>query len=224
MRYYIADCHFFHRGLNEKMDKRGFADAEEMNEYMIRKWNKKVRPKDEVVILGDFSMEKGERTNEILRRLHGRLYLIEGNHDYYLKDSDFERERFVWIQPYAEMKDNKRKVILCHYPVFCYHGQYRKDQEGNARTYMMYGHVHDSFDEVLVSRFVRETGETKRVNMYTKEEETIPCNMLNCFCMYSDYEPLSLDEWIEHNRNRRAKQGGSEETAQGDGAPEKRMV
>ena len=34
MRYYIADCHFFHRGLNEKMDKRGFADAEEMNEYM----------------------------------------------------------------------------------------------------------------------------------------------------------------------------------------------
>ena len=47
-----------------------------------------VRPKDEVVILGDFSMEKGERTNEILRRLHGRLYLIEGNHDYYLKDSD----------------------------------------------------------------------------------------------------------------------------------------
>ena len=32
MRYYIADCHFFHRGLNEKMDKRGFADAEEMNE------------------------------------------------------------------------------------------------------------------------------------------------------------------------------------------------
>ena len=91
MRYYIADCHFFHRGLNEKMDKRGFADAEEMNEYMIQKWNKKVRPKDEVVILGDFSMEKGERTNEILRRLHGRLYLIEGNHDYYLKDSDFER-------------------------------------------------------------------------------------------------------------------------------------
>ena len=98
-------------------------------------------------ILGDFSMEKGEKTNEILRRLHGRLYLIEGNHDYYLKDSDFERERFVWIKPYAEMKDYKRSVILCHYPVFCYHGQYRKDQEGNDRTYMLYGHVHNSFDD-----------------------------------------------------------------------------
>ena len=76
MRYYIADCHFFHRSLNEKMDQRGFADAEEMNEYMIQKWNHKVRPRDEVVILGDFSMEKGEKTNEILRRLHGRLYQI----------------------------------------------------------------------------------------------------------------------------------------------------
>ena len=212
MRYYIADCHFFHRGLNEKMDKRGFADTDEMNEYMIRKWNQKVRPKDEVVILGDLSMEKGERTNEILRRLHGRLYLIEGNHDYYLKDSDFERERFVWIRPYAEMKDNKRTVVLCHYPVFCYHGQYRKDQEGNARTYMMYGHVYVSFDEVLVSRFVRETQAARRVNMYTKEEESIPCNMLNCFCMYSDYEPLSLDEWIENNQKRREKLAYGDET------------
>lgn len=206
MRYYIADCHFFHRGLNEKMDRRGFADAEEMNEYMIKKWNEKVRPRDEVVILGDFSMEKGEKTNEILRRLHGRLYLIEGNHDYYLKDSEFERERFVWIRPYAEMKDSKRRVILCHYPVFCYHGQYRKDAKGQDHVYMLYGHVHDSFDEKLVSRFVKETQETKRVNLHSQEEEPIPCNMLNCFCMYSDYEPLSLDEWIENNRKRRAQQ------------------
>ena len=66
--------------------------------------------------------------------------------------------------------------------------QYRKDQEGNDRTYMLYGHVHNSFDEVLVSRFIRETKEARRVNMYTRTEEPIPCNMLNCFCMYSDYE------------------------------------
>ena len=35
MRYYIADCHFFHNSLNYQMDCRGFADAEEMNAYMI---------------------------------------------------------------------------------------------------------------------------------------------------------------------------------------------
>ena len=81
MRYYIADLHFFHRTLNEQMDNRGFSSADEMNEYMIKQWNGKVRPQDEVVILGDFSMGKGTETNELLDRLNGIKYLIEGNHD-----------------------------------------------------------------------------------------------------------------------------------------------
>lgn len=55
MRYYIADCHFFHGALNEKMDGRGFENAEKMNEYMIHQWNSRVRNNDEVIILGDLS-------------------------------------------------------------------------------------------------------------------------------------------------------------------------
>ncbi len=30
-----------------------------------------------------------------------------------------------------------------------------------------------------------------------REDWRIPSNMINCFCMYSDYEPLTLDELIE---------------------------
>ena len=97
MRYYIADLHFFHDALNTKMDKRGFESVEEMNEYMIRKWNNKVRPNDEVVILGDFSGGKAEETNRILERLHGRLYLIEGNHDRFSTNRTYNSKRFVWI-------------------------------------------------------------------------------------------------------------------------------
>ena len=33
----------------------------------------------------------------------------------------------------------------------------------------------------------------------------IPCQMVNCFCMFSDYVPLTLDEWIQVDRKRRAK-------------------
>ena len=55
MRYFIADQHFFHKALNEKMDKRGFESVEQMNEYMIEKWNAKINKNDEVIILGDFS-------------------------------------------------------------------------------------------------------------------------------------------------------------------------
>ena len=35
------------------------------------------------------------------------------------------------------------------------------------------------------------------------EPVAIPCNMINCFCMYSDYIPLTLDEWIECDRKRK---------------------
>ena len=117
MRYYISDLHFFHESLNTQMDCRGFKDAAQMNAYMIKQWNSRVRPKDEVVILGDFSVGKAKETNEVLSQLNGTLYMIKGNHDSYLKDSEFNKERFVWIKPYAEMHDNRRKVVLSHYPI-----------------------------------------------------------------------------------------------------------
>ena len=43
------------------MDNRGFSDVEEMNEYMISKWNGKVRKNDDVVIIGDLSWWIGTR-------------------------------------------------------------------------------------------------------------------------------------------------------------------
>ena len=188
------------------MDMRGFADAEQMNAYMIGQWNNKIRKNDEVVILGDFSFGKGEETNRILEQLNGRLFLIRGNHDdRYLKDRAFCKDRFEWIKDYEKLHDNGRSVVLSHYPVFCYDGQYRRDAQGRAKTYMLYGHVHDTYDEILVNRFVRETKDAMRMAHGQTEEKNIPCQMINCFCMYSDYIPLSLDEWIELDAARRQK-------------------
>ena len=193
MRYYISDLHFYHDSLNRQMDCRGFRDAQDMNEYMIAQWNRQVRKNDEVVVLGDFSMEKWEKTKEILDQLKGKIYFIQGNHDYFLKDKDFDASRFVWVRPYAEMHDNGRKVILSHYPVFCYNGQNRLSKHGNPKTFMLHGHVHDTLDNRLLEQFSDITRETPR------GEGTIPCNLLNCFCMYSDYKPLGLDEWIAYH-------------------------
>ena len=201
MRYYIADPHFFHGALNTKMDRRGFESVEAMNEHMLQQWNRKVRKNDEVVILGDLSWGKAEETNELLERLNGRLYLIQGNHDRFLKNKDYNAGRFVWIKPYEELQDNKRKVILCHYPIMCYNGQYRVDEKGNPKVYMLYGHVHDTQDQRLLERFQAITRETASVSPDGKARQ-IPCNMINCFCMYSDYVPLTLDEWIACERRR----------------------
>lgn len=201
MRYYIADPHFFHGALNTKMDRRGFESVEAMNEYMLRQWNRKVRKNDEVVILGDLSWGKAEETNELLERLNGRLYLIQENHDRFLKNKDYNAGRFVWIKPYEELQDNKRKVILCHYPIMCYNGQYRVDENGNPKVYMLYGHVHDTQDQRLLERFQAITRETASVSPDGTARQ-IPCNMINCFCMYSDYVPFTLDEWIACEKRR----------------------
>lgn len=204
MRYYISDLHFFHENLNHSLDCRGFETVEQMNDYIVERWNGKVRQGDEVVILGDVSAGSAEQTNEVLGRLNGKLFLIEGNHDHFLKHRKFDTTLFGWIKPYEELRDNKRKVILCHYPVFCYNGQYRLDQVGEPKSYMLYGHVHDSPDEVLVNEFIRQTRATKNKSRYVSQPEPIPCNMINCFCMFSDYTPLSLDEWILVDGKRRA--------------------
>lgn len=202
MRYYIADLHFFHAGMNTKMDCRGFESVEEMNEYMKQKWNGKVRRNDEVVIIGDLSFGTVEQINQLLEQLNGRLYLITGNHDGFVNRADFKTSRFTWIKPYGELSDNRRKVVLCHYPIMCYNGQYRVDEAGNPKTYMLYGHVHDTRDQRLLEQFQEITRNTVVINAQG-EERHIPCNMINCFCKYSDYEPLTLDEWIELDKKRR---------------------
>ena len=205
MRYYISDCHFFHGAMNEKMDRRGFASVEEMTSVMIERWNSRVRKNDEVVILGDLSWGGATETALLLRQLRGKKFLLTGNHDRFLNSSQFDREAyFKWVDSYREMNDNGRKVILCHYPVFCYNGQYRLRENGDARTYMLYGHVHDTTDERLINSFIDQTRATE-TETYRGDKRPIPCHMINCFCMFSDYVPLTLDEWIEKDRTRREK-------------------
>lgn len=196
MRYYISDLHFYHKSLLTELDKRGFESVEEMHEYMVKAWNEKVNRRDEVVILGDVSIGTAAETNEILGKLNGKLCLIRGNHDNrFLTKSEFRAERFEWVKDYHELKDDGRKVVLCHYPILCYNGQYLENKEGKPKSYMLYGHVHDSHDQRLVEEFVRITRETE-VRNREGQTKKLHCNLINCFCMYSDYKPLSLDEWI----------------------------
>lgn len=77
MRYYIADLHFCHSNLNQRMDRRGFEDANSMNEYMIRQWNSRVRHGDEVVIIGDLCLSRDiAEVNALGRSLKTECFLI----------------------------------------------------------------------------------------------------------------------------------------------------
>ncbi|WP_026651154.1 metallophosphoesterase family protein [Butyrivibrio proteoclasticus] len=200
MIYYIADCHFYHGALNDKMDKRGFGSAEEMNEYMIEKWNSKVTKADTVVVLGDLSLGNVDETNELIHRLNGKLCLIKGNHDKFVDKPGLDLDRFEWIDNYREITDSQKKVVCCHYPIPFYEGQYRKRHNGDPKAFMLYGHVHETRDEALMKRIINMIQETPYVPIGSEHEGQIPCNMINCFCMKSDYTPLTLLEWISLER------------------------
>ena len=176
----------------------------EMNAYMIEKWNQKVRWNDEVIILGDLSFGTAEESTALLEQLNGHLCLIQGNHDRYGTKKGYSASRFKWIRPYTELRDNRRKVILCHYPILCYNGQYKLMEDGRPQTYMLYGHVHDTVDQRLIEDFQEKIRSTVRYDR-SGHPFHIPCNLINCFCMYSDYTPLTLDEWIECDRQRMEK-------------------
>ena len=66
---------------------------------------------------------------------------------------------------------------------------------------MLYGHVHDTQDQRLLEQFQEITKNTASVNQ-NGDARQIPCNMINCFCIYSDYTLLTLDEGIECDRKR----------------------
>lgn len=134
MKYYIADQHFGHSNMI-KFENRPFKDSIEMNQNMVNSWNSVVKPEDEVFILGDFAFMSGLKTNEILKSLKGTKYLIKGNHDSFLKDSDFDRTLFKWIKDYFVVYDGNNKIVLCHYPIAVWDCQHHG-------AVHFYGHVH----------------------------------------------------------------------------------
>lgn len=203
MRYYISDNHFTHARINE-VDQRGFTGPQEMDHYMIQQWNSRVTNDDEVFILGDFSWAKGIKTWNILNQLNGKITLIEGNHDYfYLDDPDFVDERFEEILNYAEENDGNKKVILSHYPQPFYNHQFNTNQDGEVECYMLYGHVHNTYDEYLLNDFIRNASQKERMNASDKITTT-PFHMINVFALFSDYVPLTLKEWIVLDEKRRS--------------------
>ena len=52
--FYIADTHFGHEN-SIRFCNRPFADVNEMNLTLIKNWNAKVTPDDDVYVLGDFA-------------------------------------------------------------------------------------------------------------------------------------------------------------------------
>jgi len=142
--FFMSDPHFGHANmLNFESLSRPFRDVNEMDAAMIHNWNEVVSEKDEVYILGDVSWHDPERTLEILKRLHGKKYLILGNHDTQIIKNQELRKEFVWIKDYHRLNIDGLKIILFHYPI----------QDWDCKFHgaiHLYGHVHSNRNKSML--------------------------------------------------------------------------
>lgn len=176
--YYIADTHFYHANII-KYCKRPFQNAEEMNEYMIERWNQTVKPDDIVIHVGDFAMGNTLAQQKIFIRLNGHKILVLGNHD--------GNKRYMLNVGFEEVHDYiyRDGLLIMHDPMFVEinlrgDGLFTFEERYNECDYFLHGHVHNHYVH------------NKKLN-----------KAINCCVENHDYTPKTLEQlvgWMQETR------------------------
>ena len=125
-----ADTHFNHANIL-RYDKRPFESIRDHDDNLIANWNSVVKSNDIVYHLGDIHFGNPLNGARILNQLNGKIHLIIGNHDVkYYKKYPLESAQY-----YLRLKHGKKELILCHYPMYSWHGKSRG-------AFMIHGHTH----------------------------------------------------------------------------------
>ena len=179
MKYYISDLHFGHKNVL-KFDNRPFGSVEEMNQAILDNWNKTVTDKDEVYVLGDVFW-KNDLADEILPKLKGQKHLVKGNHD---RVNSIMKSQYTSISDYKRIKDEGLDIILSHYPIAHWDGQFH----GSVH---LYGHIHVTQDRAFYEMYMD----------YCKTEGGLKFNAINVGCMmeYMGYTPRNLEYLLREN-------------------------
>jgi len=130
MVYFTADMHFGHRAIIN-MQSRPFESVEEMNRVLLQNFNSVVHKDDTVYILGDICHHmKIEDADELIRKMHGKKYLIIGNHD-----KKYDPRLFEDIRDFMKVSVDGCNFALMHYPML----SWPKKSSGG---YQLHGHIH----------------------------------------------------------------------------------
>lgn len=135
MIYFIADCHFSQQRTLDK-SRRPFNNVKEMDLTMLINWNRVVKPKDTVYILGDVGHM------DILPLLNGKKILIKGNYEREKPELlNGHEEQYDEIYEYIheidiDYKGEKYHITMTHEPFRV------KDKIISKNNLVVYGHVH----------------------------------------------------------------------------------
>ena len=167
MIYLISDTHFNHKNIIV-YENRPFNYVDEMNDAMIKNWNKTVSDLDVVIHLGDVGLGNEAALKHIIPSLKGHKMLIKGNHDG--KSNNFYEECGFEVVKHTLMLEHKGLIIyLSHRP---------ESRPGNGEKYDLhfYGHVHAKGQDIYPTT----------------------CRNGACLCVERwDYKPVSIDTVVD---------------------------
>lgn len=98
-----------------------FNSIDNMNNSIIKNWNKKVKPTDVVIHLGNFAWDPITASN-VLSKLNGNIYFICSNDDTSLLkvSNNFDNVNILNNQIVIV---NKHDIVLSHYPLAIWPGK-----------------------------------------------------------------------------------------------------
>ncbi len=179
MIYFTSDLHLGHSNVL-KLCNRPFETIEEMDEYIIDNWNKKVTNNDTVYILGDVMFRNKKPPEEYLSRLKGKKHLIRGNHDRsWMKKVDIDKY-FLSNNNLDFISDGKHRITVCHYPMMSW-------PHMSTDGYMVFGHIHGNTNADYWSLIEK--------NPY----------MLNAGMDINGFVPVSFEEMFKNNEEHKSK-------------------
>lgn len=142
MIWFISDTHFFHDNILKFIDSDGkpvryqhFQTSQEMNETMVKNWNRVVSPSDKVYHLGDVAVGVKNQSafTELMYSLNGKKRLILGNHDNIQQPAYKAFER---IELWTGGKFSQYGFVCSHIPL-------REDSMRDAEI-NVHGHIHQN--------------------------------------------------------------------------------
>lgn len=137
--WFVSDTHFGHANMLKFTGEDGslirpFPTSDAMDWRMIREWNNKVLPEDNVYHLGDVTYHTIERYSHIHEMLNGKKHLILGNHDVGKSLTPF----FETVSVVRMFK--KHGFMISHYPL---HPSSLYDYKSGRQLINVHGHTHE---------------------------------------------------------------------------------
>lgn len=136
-KYFTADLHLNHANII-KLCNRPFNSCREMDEVIVERINERVKPKDELWVVGDFAFGKGISdqlyVQKLFRSINGHKHLVVGNHD----PGWIRKLGWRSVHDAMALRDSGFRVFMFHYPLMTW-------PHIRRGAIHLFGHVHDNW-------------------------------------------------------------------------------